>query len=91
MLLSLYPTELIINTIKEEFSTSIEININNPIIKQLEDKNKILKGKIDIEKLKSILVNKIIQSVSHLSKPEIQEIYSNYYNFVKNLHEKLKS
>ncbi|WP_321307458.1 AAA family ATPase [Marinifilum fragile] len=85
----LYPQETIIQFIKEKHDIDIELN-GEPVIKQLEKKNRNLKGKLNIKDLKGGIVNYIIDDINKLTKAKTQEKYSTYYNFTKNLNTILK-
>lgn len=86
----LFPKEMIKNVIKEEYKIEIDLDFSKPIIKQLEKKNKDLKGKINIDVFKGRVVNLILKDVSKFKKEDCKKKYSKYYKFVENLHKKIK-
>lgn len=86
----LYPKDYIISTISENYKVEIELDAKEPFIKQLEIKNKGLKGKINIKELKGLLVNGILKDISKLNKEEAKTKFKEYYLFFSKLNEKLK-
>ena len=86
----LYPRDYIISVIRKKFNVDVELDIKKPFIKQLESKNKDLKGKINIKELKSLLVNEILKDISKLNKEEGKTKFAEYYSFFEKLNDKLK-
>lgn len=86
----LYPIEHVTSTITNKFDINVELDSTKPFIKQLELKNKALKGKLHIKDLKGYLVNEILTDIKKLTKDECKDKYSSYYNFFVTLNDKLK-
>lgn len=86
----LYPIDFIVSIISENYDVEIELDPKKPVIKQIQTKNKNLKGKINVKELKGILVNGILKDLSKLNKEDAKNKYNVYYDFVVNLNEKLK-
>jgi len=85
----LFPKSVIIEVLKSKYSIDVELN-DEPAIKQLEKKNRDLKGKINIKEFKGILVNYIISDISKMNKTDTMNKYKLYYDFALNLNNKLK-
>jgi len=87
----LYPIDLVMAVISTKFNTQVELNPDEPVVRQLEKKNKDLKGKINLKELKGLLVKEIMKDISKLNKAETKKKYKLYYSFVEGLSNKLKS
>jgi len=85
----LYPQDVVIKVIKDKFNIDIELN-NEPIIKQLEKKNRSLKGKLNVKEIKGLLVNYILTDINKLTKAQTKTKYPDYFKFSEILNTKLK-
>lgn len=85
----LYPIDIIIEAIREIYTLELELSEDTPVIKQLQDRNKTHEVKIDVDYLKSFLINKVITEVSRMNIDDTKNKYVKYYNFITRLHKKL--
>ena len=86
----LYPKDVIESLISNNFSININLD-DTPVVKQVEKYNSSSQSKINDKEFKGQLVNWIIQDLSKLTKVEAKEKYSKYYEFVNELHKRLKN
>ena len=86
----LLPLEIISKCINDEYDISIEIDSTRPVIKQLEDKNRGLQRKIDVDNIKGKIVQFVLSDIAKLTKEKCKEKYPKYHKFVEELHKKLK-
>lgn len=85
----LFPIDIIEKCLLDQFKVSLTLDPNQPVMDQIERKNKELKGKMDPELVKKELTRGILKDIAKLTKEEAKKKYSVYLAFASNLHKKL--
>ena len=86
----LLPKDLIEKIILDNYSVTIDLDVDKPFIYQLEQYNKKHKGIIHIDNLKWIIVNSVIKDISKLNKVDCKKKYDIYYSFLETFIKKVK-
>jgi 5S rRNA maturation endonuclease (ribonuclease M5) len=87
----LFPAEIIQACVSELFGVSLQLDPKQAFIKQIEQRNREEKGKInDMEALKKKIVEYILSEIATLNKANCRSKYSTYLTFVEELHKKIK-
>jgi len=89
----LFDKKILLDCVKEEYDIDLEIDSNASLLPQIKKKLKDSRKvgpKDNLEKIKAHFCRKIIQDISVLKEDEVKEKNHKYYDFCKNLHEKIK-
>lgn len=86
----LLPKEVIIESIKKQWNLVIEIDANQPVMKQLDSKNKELKGCLDPDEVKVAILKSVLADLKKMNKDNCKKKYKKYFDFVDAVHKKIK-
>lgn len=85
----LYPMEVIFHVLQQKYDLSTTLD-NRAIVKQLDDKNKQMGGKINLKDIKGFFVDYILSDLKVLTKEKAIEKYTLLYQFYHELHRLIK-
>ncbi len=87
----LLPKEVIIKCITKQWNLVVEIDENKAVMKQIETKNKDLKGKLDPDEVKAAIIQAVLADVKSLNKADCKEKYGRYVKFITEMHKRIKA
>lgn len=81
----LIPKEIVEQCLKDKFDIDMKIDIKKPFVQQIKEMHK----SIDDEKLKVEILKLVAHDLEIKAVEDIKKEYSLYYEFIKNLYEKI--
>jgi ABC-type multidrug transport system ATPase subunit len=84
------PKDLISEILNRDYNVVLTLS-DLPYMKQINDKNKELNGKINLKDCKGALTNAVLNDLQKLTKQNIKEKYQFLYEYVSSIHTKIKA